>query len=466
MLLLLSLLFSVEGRGQGTLPQLSLSCSPATVGPEDTVYVAVDIRPGTDPDTKVDSDLSVPLTATHTARAGLRTFSNLYSAVVKKGRSATRSGDRGRLLVHRLAVNGIVTVSVSPPPSGYTGGSCQYTVTGGVDPPPPPRELVFSKTRVRVAEAGGTGTYTVKLTSRPTGNVTVRLASVDENVATVDPSSLMFTTTSWDNAKTVTVTGVDDKVDSDRRTRITHRASGGGYASVSGSVTVSLTDDDTRGVTVSKASLTLAEAGGAGTYTVKLESEPTGTVTIGVSSRNEMVATARPSRLTFDASDWSGAKTVTVTGVDDKVDSDRRTNITHAVSGADYGSVRAGAVAVTLTDDDEKGVTLSTDSLTVAEGGGTGTYTVVLDSEPTGTVTVRVASQQTSTATVSPGRLTFSTTNWHMPKIVTVTGAGSGGTSTTITHTVSGSDYAMVTAGTLAVTLKNVTIDLSVSDAS
>ena len=466
-LLLLGLLFSVEGRGQGTLPQLSLTCSPSSVTPEDTVYIAVEIRPGTDPDTNVDSDLTVPLTATHTAGAGLRTYSNLYYAVVKKGRSETRRDDRGRLLVHTDAVNGVIRVSVSPHPSGYTGGSCQYMVTGGQDPPPPPRELVFSKTRVTVAEAGGTGTYTVKLASRPSATVTVTPSSGDETVATVSPSSFTFSTSNWNSPKTVTVRGVNDDVDSDRATNITHSVTGGNYAGISSSpVRVTLTDDDTRGVMVSKDSLTLAEAGGTGTYTVKLESEPTGTVTVAVSSGNENVATARPSRLTFDASDWSGAKIVTVTGMDDKVDSDRTTTVTHSVSGADYGSVTARLVAVTLTDDDEKGVTLSKDSLTVAEGGGTRTYTVVLDSQPTGAVTIGVASQQTSTATVRPASLTFSTSNWDKPQTVTVTGAGSGGSSTTITHAVSGGDYAGVMADAVTVTLADVTIDLSVSDAS
>ena len=43
----------------------------------------------------------------------------------------------------------------------------------------------------------------------------------------------------------------------------------------------------------------------------------------------------------------------------------------------------------TITDDDERGVTVSPTSLTVAEGG-TGTYTVALTSEPTADVTVTV----------------------------------------------------------------------------
>ena len=134
------------------------------------------------------------------------------------------------------------------------------------------------------------------------------------------------------------------------------------------------------------------------------------------------------------------------------------------MSGADYAGLTAAGVAVTLTDDDQKGVTVSRSSLALAESGGTGAYTVVLDSKPTGTVTVGVASGDANIATVDKSSLEFTTTTWSDAQTVTVTGTGSGGTRTSVTHSVSGADYSTVTAAGVAVTLVDVVIDLSVSD--
>ena len=75
---------------------------------------------------------------------------------------------------------------------------------------------------------------------------------------------------------------------------------------------------------------------------------------------------------------------MTVTGLDDDIDNptDLTATISNTPSGGGYGSSEAADVAVTVTDDDVKGLTLTPATLTVAEGG-TGTYDVVLDSEPT-----------------------------------------------------------------------------------
>ena len=108
------------------------------------------------------------------------------------------------------------------------------------------------------------------------------------------------------------------------------------------------------------------------TYTVALDSEPTGTVSISLASGDTDVATVAPARLTFDGDDWSTAKTVTVTAVDDDLDNTgnaRSATIAHTVSAADtdYASETADPVTVTVTDDDAA-PTLSIDSPSVTEG--------------------------------------------------------------------------------------------------
>ncbi len=118
------------------------------------------------------------------------------------------------------------------------------------------------------------------------------------------------------------------------------------------------------------------------------------------------------------------------------------------ITGSDHpASVIIGdpdTAEVTIIDD-EAGVRATPPRLTVAEGA-TGTYTVVLRTDPMGTVTVTPSSGDTSAATVSPASLTFDTSNWRTPKTVTVTGqedANGIGETVVVDHAVSG--YAGVT---------------------
>ena len=299
---------------------------------------------------------------------------------------------------------------------------------------------------------GGTGTYTVKLDTEPGGSVTVAVSSGDAEVATASPAALTFTTGNWSAAQTVTVSGVDNDVDAaNPAVSVSHAVTGYGSVTASG-VAVTVTDDDTAGVTVSASDLTVAE-GETGTYTVKLDTEPGGSVTVAVSSGDAEVATASPAALTFTTGNWSAAQTVTVSGVDNDVDAaNPAVSVSHAVTG--YGSVTASGVAVTVTDDDTAGVTVSASDLTVAEGE-TGTYTVKLDTEPGGSVTVAVSSGDAEVATASPAALTFTTGNWSAAQTVTVSGVDNdvdaANPAVSVSHAVTG--YGSVTASGVAVTV-------------
>ena len=68
------------------------------------------------------------------------------------------------------------------------------------------------------------------------------------------------------------------------------------------------------------------------------------------------------------------------------------------------------------------GLALSRTDLIIKEGD-TGTYTVVLTSQPTADVTVSVADHPPGRATVSPTSLTFTADNWNTPQTVTISSA-------------------------------------------
>ena len=331
-----------------------------------------------------------------------------------------------------------VTVSLAASGGGYGSKTASVSVSVTDDDTP---DLVVSASSLTVGEAGS-GTFTVKLATQPSGNVTVSVTSDDTGAATASPASLTFTTTNWNTTKTVTVSGVNDSDTDNESLTVTASASGGGYAGKTGSVSVSVTDDDTANLVLNLTSLTVDEAG-SGTFTVKLATQPSGQVNVTVSSNDTGAATVSPASLTFTTGNWNTTKTVTVSGVDDSDTDNESLTVTASASGGGYAG-KTGSVSVSVTDDDTANLVLNLTSLTVGEAG-SGTFTVKLATQPSASVTVGVTSDDTGAATASPASLTFTTANWNTTKTVTVSGVDDSDTdneSLTVTASASGGGYA------------------------
>ncbi len=423
--------------------------------------------------------------------------------------------------------------------------------------------LTLTGTPVTVAP-GSTATYTVALTKAYAG--TLRVTSDATAAARVSPTSLTFTTTNYNTARTVTVTGVANGT-----AVINHafRLTGASADAIPDAGTVDVTVADTPGVTVSTAALTVAE-GGSRTYTMRLNTPPSSDVTITVAGMSgdvtvdtDTVMTGNQSALTFTRTDWNQPQTVTVNaGTDTNTDPD--VTLTHSASGGGYGSVSiadvvvsvaekdaaplkpaglagaagSGSVTLSWTDPDNPtitkwqvrrkagsgewgewedipgsgagttsyevsgltngtayqfevravngagngagpdapvtatpvapaasgggggggttpaaSVTVTPTALTVAEGS-SAVYTVVLDTEPSGDVTVTVGGAS-GDVTVEPASLTFTTANWDTAQTVTVRAARDEDTTddtATLTHGASGGGYGSVTIDSVAVT--------------
>jgi hypothetical protein len=84
------------------------------------------------------------------------------------------------------------------------------------------------------SEAATTARVTLVLTAQPSGDVTIPISSSDTTEGTVSAASVVFTTTNWNVAQTVTVTGVDDAVPDGPQpyTILIGPATGGGYDGV------------------------------------------------------------------------------------------------------------------------------------------------------------------------------------------------------------------------------------------
>ena len=297
--------------------------------------------------------------------------------------------------------------------------------------------VIVSPTELSVNE-GRSRTYTVQLNTQPSGDVMVAISS-DNTDVTVDPANLTFGTTTWSAAQTVTVSAAEDYDALQDTATVTHDPSGADYDSVSNAdLPITVPENDSLGVTAWPRSLTVRE-GSSNTYTVSLDTQPTGDVTVTISSDNPDV-TVSSSILTFTTTDW-GRQSVRVTAGRDDDAADDMATLTHDPSGADYDSVSNADIAVTVTDYDIPGVTVTPTSLTIGEGG-SGTYTVVLDTQPSGDVTVTIVNPTDNTdVTAEPAALTFTTTNWDTAQTVTVSADQDGDTdddTATVTHTVSG----------------------------
>ncbi|MCR4411149.1 MAG: S8 family serine peptidase [Thermoguttaceae bacterium] len=185
--------------------------------------------------------------------------------------------------------------------------------------------------------------------------------------------------------------------------------------------------DPKAGVLVNKTSL-VTEEGGAKTFTVRLNTQPSSNVIVNVGvtplDAADEVDISTPS-LTFTSSDWYQPQTVTVTGLIDSIDDgDVTYQIAFSASSSDgnYDSKSAAISAINL-DRDTAGITVSpTKGLVTTEAGETAEFTVVLNSKPMADVTILLASSDTSEGIVSAPELKFTPLNWNTPQTVMVTG--------------------------------------------
>ena len=92
--------------------------------------------------------------------------------------------------------------------------------------------------------------------------MTVGISGASGDVS-VNRDQLIFTTTNWHQEQTVMVSAAeDDDAETDASVTLTHRVRGGDYSSVTASsVTVTIAENDSRGVEVTPTALQLPREG-------------------------------------------------------------------------------------------------------------------------------------------------------------------------------------------------------------
>ena len=202
--------------------------------------------------------------------------------------------------------------------------------------------------------------------------------------------------------------------------------------------------------------------GTSAVFTLSRAGSTTAALTVNVTvseTGGDMVAASNEGDRTVAFLANAATATLSVTTASDNVD--EANSVVTATISADTGSPASYSVGtpasamVTVEDNDTRDVTVSPTALPVNEGS-TGTYTVVLNSQPTASVTVTPSRTGSSDVTFSPAPLTFTTSTWSMVQTVTVTAAQDSDAvddSATISHAVTGGDYVGVTVDSVVVTV-------------
>ena len=284
-----------------------------------------------------------------------------------------------------------VTLGFGGLPGGVAEGTVNEVTVSITDDDDPSVTVRFERTTYTIDE-GDSFSINVVLSADPEGTVTVPIEVTIEDAAGGDyglPEDVMFS--AGQTTQGINFTATNDDVDDDSgHVIVRFDTSSLDNVAAGNETTVRITDNDTRGVTVTPTVLTVDE-GFSDSYDVVLTSQPTGDVTVAITAPANpdiTVSTASTVELIFTADDWDTSQPVTVTAAADDMDAEDDTGtITHAVSGGDYGSVRAGSVSVTV-DDDEVSVSFERAAYAVAEGGDAVTVTVRLSAPAKQTFTI------------------------------------------------------------------------------
>ena len=348
----------------------------------------------------------------------------------------TTTSDRATVTLGAVANNSdtgnrpyALLVSVVGGPGGYSG--LKLSVTGMVTDDDVANLLLAPTTLPNVTEIGETQ-VNVMLATQPSADVTVSVSSSETGEATVSPARLVFTAESWNVAKPVTLSGVEDNlVDGTQEVIVTYDLSSIGDSDYDDltNVTQSLgvTDADTASFTFIPTALPdIPELGGMVTVSVHLGTAADSNVELALTSLDTTAATLTGASIPATLLATANVAVVTLFAVDDGIDHliNRRYGLRVSVTSGPAAFVGLTQIVEgSLTDDDVANLVLVPSSLTLALAeGATRMVTVKLATEPTANVNVAVASDDDTELLVSPASLVFMTDNWDTDQTVTLTG--------------------------------------------
>jgi hypothetical protein len=306
---------------------------------------------------------------------------------------------------------------------------------------------VWPRATLSTSESGAQASFNMKLSRRPTSEVTVQVSSSRPQEGVVSPSTLVFSPANWNVAQVVTVSGVDDDVPDGSQKFLVVIApavsADPAYSNVDAKDVQAINaDNDQGGIFVEPAGgIVTSEDGQSATLSLRLPSRPKFDVRVEVISSRVTEAKVTPATVVWGPSTWNLPQTVTVTGVDDNVvDGDVKYQVTFRPTQSEdrtFDGLSLPPVGATNLDNDRAGVMVEpTGGLVTTEAGGQATFTVRLTAQPTAAATIVMRSSAPHLSRVSPSSIVFSESNWNRPQLVTLTGLDDGNISGTQSYTV------------------------------
>ena len=291
--------------------------------------------------------------------------------------------------------------------------------------------LVTPYIGLTTTEAGGTATFSVRLTSQPLASVTTQLSTPFTKEIKFAPSVLTFTAANWDVPQTVTVTGLPDGVIDGNRTWVivTSPATSADpkYRGLDPSNVVGTNvDTDTFSIVLSPSSQLVRE-GQSVNVSVSLLGTPSANVVVPLAVRPTDEVVLDKTQLTFTPANANTPQTVKVTSLADGVTDG---NVVVTISAgpaispdARFNGLTASATVTSLDVIAVPAVKIVGPSTTVVnESGTTATFEVSLAAQPGADVTINIVSSDSTEGTVDKSSLTFTNLNFSTPQTVTVTG--------------------------------------------
>ena len=280
-----------------------------------------------------------------------------------------------------------------------------------------------------ISEESGTSRVTASLNRASPAATTVTVSAAPASPTTADDFTLSSNTTltipvgQTSSSGMVRIRAVGNRTATgDRTITVSGAATNASTVYQPADVTLTLTDNDTAGVTLSRTSLDVVEGGAGSTYTVVLDAQPTAALTVAASVTGDGDIAVNPASVQFGDWDWNVPHTITVTAAADADYDVGTATISHTVTTTDsvWDDVTVADVSVTERDT-TYGFVTSIESAEVPEGGSVD-YTVRLQTRPTCGTYVRI--RRTGDTDLSPNKWSLyfnsGTTSWKTEQTVTL----------------------------------------------
>lgn len=284
-----------------------------------------------------------------------------------------------------------------------------------------------------VEEKGTQDHFKIELTAKPQTDVVIVVSGIDATEFSASAEEFVFTPENWNQAQTLTLTGVDDLIDDDDvilnlSFAIEVERSNDFFDTLSSQLrSVKTIDDDSAGfeiIETDEETEVDENESSVDEIRVILTAQPESTVVIDVLVDDSSEIRTNKQQLFFSPENWNAYQVVSVYGVsDNEIDGDASSTVRFSVN-ADSDDVFKGldakSVGVATIDDDEAGYTISHNTFELEEGDKS-EFTISIPAAPESPVVFTISAADENQVTTT-AEVVFTKLNWELEQKVTIEG--------------------------------------------